>query len=294
MYSQLLSTDGQLSISSAQRIANKCAEYIKDAQYKLQNIRLHNEYISLIGGEKSQTVFSSTILADLPELVTLLRRANILNSVLKEAIKSHETLREKISHMDSLDYSTETGDSMVEDIPVPVFLSLSTSQQEEEWLKTLSIKEVEEYLDLKNSTSIIDNLIACKGVFKKERDTIIAINNGDKVHYNADGADTIITYYEAGASIEKVDEVYNQLRKEADSFKARLNGYLHKKNLFIEAKKTEARNEYTALLEEMKSKRDMFNQRKSQYIADKLAETANLKVVIPNKLADMYELINKL
>lgn len=272
--------------TSANFIANQAKEYIQSLEQEL-DVNFIDSSISLLNNPESvQVVSTGTISIDnINKRLFIIGKCKSLIAWLREAIKAKEELI--TSNISFEDYCK----TFNKDIPIEP--SIPTKITKEDLISKWNIKERNEYYFLEAIVSVYGKYIHPEGKFSKARKELInRINN--PTSYREDGINTIIKNYSPSIPLEKVDKKFFELQKEWREYQARFNSIKNKLDLEIQEITAKQNKQYS---EDLKLYHTIYKQITSEYnsfVYDEKVKRSKLKIIIPNDLKQIYEVINNL
>ena len=145
-----------LTSTSAQHVKDMAGHYVDDLKQKLSSITFVNSNINIIGGENSTLVnkgWNEEELNSVNEILERISQAQALQAWLGEAINAKQNRQTYVGHYNIKDYCN---DYNIEYPTEPTNVKYAT---EADWLKTLSIKELNRYLTLQTYCAVFGNFI---------------------------------------------------------------------------------------------------------------------------------------
>lgn len=286
--------EGGLTSTSANHIANLCKEYIRAIKEKLSGIRLYNESISLIGSSNERTVsrgFTEAQVHSIPALLTIMADAHSLIAFLREGIKEKERLMKEAMVWTDKDKDEEFYHRSLE-IRCPIKAEYPT---EETIRKEWSVGQQEKYLSLEAEAAVLGKAIHEDCAFSNARLLLMhKIENPISVAEN--GVNTIIHTYTPSVSLEDVNTVYNSLQARHRAVQAELNGMkkiiddtILERKLAIDNAYSAAMREYDAQNLQWERDKRIYEEERDLHRAELMKEVQALKIVVPNRLKDIYE-----
>lgn len=272
--------------TSANFIANQAKEYIQSLEQEL-DVNFIDSSISLLNNPESvQVVSTGTISIDnINKRLFIIGKCKSLIAWLREAIKAKEELI--TSNISFEDYCK----TFNKDIPIEP--SIPTKITKEDLISKWNIKERNEYYFLEAIVSVYGKYIHPEGKFSRARKELInRINN--PTSYREDGINTIIKNYSPSIPLEKVDKKFFELQKEWREYQARFNSIKNKLDLEIQEITAKQNKQYS---EDLKLYHTIYKQITSEYnsfVYDEKVKKSKLKIIIPNDLKQIYEVINNL
>lgn len=272
--------------TSANFIANQTKEYIQSLEQEL-DVNFIDSSISLLNNPESVQVVSNGItnIDNINKRLFIIGKCKSLIAWLREAIKAKEELI--TSNISFEDYCK----TFNKDIPIEP--SIPTKITKEDLISKWNIKERNEYYFLEAIVSVYGKYIHPEGKFSRARKELInKINN--PTSYREDGINTIIKNYSPSIPLEKVDKKFFELQKEWREYQARFNSIKNKLDLEIQEITAKQNKQYS---EDLKLYHTIYKQITSEYnsfVYDEKVKRSKLKIIIPNDLKQIYEVINNL
>lgn len=291
--------DTGLTSTSANHYCNLAKEAARKLQSKLSSLRFYSTAISIIGSDKSETISTGTgNVESVYNDICSIGQLNALIAFFREAIKEKDRLLKEAKSWED----TEAREALAKLIDA---LRLKRPVQpdaltDDDIIKTWSVGEQEKYLSLEAMCAVIGKAIHEGGVVSDARiDLLNKISN--PVEVSANGRDTIIYRYTQDANLDDVNDMYFSMQDRYREYQAELNGMkksivdaLNKKNLEnLEAYRLEMQkwnlqdHEYAVKLQEISEFEKSARLQKSE-------EVQKLKIVVPKRLQNIYEELQKL
>lgn len=279
-----------LTSTSANHVANLAKEYVQDEELQLNNIRLVNCNVSVIGSsEKTQVVkgVDDGWFEFFTEIVVGVYEAKSLIAWLREAIKAKEQM---LKDIDDADLETWANDNGVVLPERPVMRHVPTR---DELIAELDIKERNRIYRLETEAAVIGKCIHPDGKFSAARKEL---NNrlSNPIEIKGDGRDALVYTYEPSCDFNKVEQTFFELQKWHRESQAELNSILHKideqvrdDEISARADYIEARKAYEREYETIASQFKLWKEQEAKRIS-------SLKIDIPHDLTKIYERVNKL
>ena len=281
-----------LTSTSAQHVKDMAGHYVDDLKQKLSSITFVNSNINIIGGENSTLVnkgWNEEELNSVNEILERISQAQALQAWLGEAINAKQNRQTYVGHYNIKDYCN---DYNIEYPTEPTNVKYAT---EADWLKTLSIKELNRYLTLQTYCAVFGNFIHPKygSNFHTARELAIKV---EKAPYEVveNGRDTVVYNKTLSVDIETIDDKYFELQAIHRDKQSEFNALRHQFEVYRDSKFTQDQTEYDKKLLEYKQR---VTELSSQWQAKKdelERECANLKIVIPDALKSIYDKVNRL
>lgn len=283
-----------ISSTSANHIANLGKESIRKAHAYLSSTRFVSEYIRLIG-DADRTLISSGLnkesLPDIQGAAIIISKTNALVAYLREAIKEKERLVNEAKAWKD-ESSRKSLEARRSDLAFPDSLVEITA---EDIISEWSVGQLEKYLTLEAKCAAFGKLIHEDGQLNKARTELQdKLSNPRNVSLN--GRDTVITEYDPTVTTDEVDGLYFSLQNEYREAQAELNGLKKSLKDEVEARNLKADEDYRLAVADFRRKKAALDNEEKEIEAyektqrqELLAEVQSLKIVIPNRLKDVYD-----
>lgn len=276
-----------LTSTSANFVANQAKEYVQTLEEELKGTSFLDGQIGLVGG-KSTSVCTGVRKLDyvVPDLDAIVQ-AHSLIAWLREALKAKQTLAQEVRNMNLEDWCKSVGKEF------PVAVQLEPTITEDEILATWSIKERNAYLALGARVATYGKFIHPSGQFANARKELKKRVN-EPVTYTESGRDTLIKSYKPSMTVKAVDDKFFEIQSIWRKAQAELNGYSHKIQQIIDE---DSNKKYAVYTKAMEARAQAYNVLNAEFAAYKEAETqriSQLKIIIPNDLQSIYNLVNSL
>lgn len=278
-----------LTSTSANFIANQAKEYVESLKEYLSTTNFLDSTIELIGSGKetlSKKGFSSEELQRIEKVLNSIVSAYSLIAWLREALKAKENISKQLREMPIDDWARENN------ITLPKYPEAPSKLSEEDVISEWSVKDRNRYLTAQTFCSVYGKYIHPNGDFSKARKEFLN-KKFNSIEYTECGSNTIIHRYTPTVDESLIESTFKNLQFKWRENQAIVNSYRHKINTTIEDNYTnnvaEYRNEFNKITEELDSYRVQFK----EYIENKTKETSALKIIIPNDLKTIYEIIKE-
>ena len=235
----------------------------------------------------TKTGCSESELDEFEQKLNIIAKVKSLCAWLREAIKEKANLTDAIKKKV---IQTWANDNSIDYPEQPVYKSEVT---EKDYLNTLSIKDRNRYYEVETYASVFGKFIHVDGSFYESRKIMLEkMHNPSEI--SGDGHDTIIYDYKPSVSSEKVEEVFFKLNEKYRSYQAELNAIKHTMQDWITKTNNDNELEYQDNYRKYLAEVDIINSKFKTWKNDEIKKVSNLKIVIPNALQDIYELVNTL
>lgn len=276
-----------LTSTSANFIANQAKEYVESLREYLSTTNFLDSTIELIGSGKetlSKKGFSSEEVRNIEEVLNAIVSAYSLIAWLREALKAKEDIGKQLRGMDMYDWAKE------KNITLPEYPEQVVKLLESKVIATWLVKDRNRYLTAQTFCSVYGKYIHPNGDFSKARKEFLN-KRFNSVEYTECGSNTIIHRYTPTVDQSTIESTFKTLQNKWRENQAIVNSYKHKIDVTIQddyiKRITEYQNEYNKVSEELNSYRAQFK----EYIENKTKEASALKIIIPNDLKAIYEII---
>ena len=278
-----------LTSTSANFIANQAKEYVESLKEYLSTTNFLDSTIELIGSGKetlSKKGFSTEEVRRIDGVLNSIVSAYSLIAWLREALKAKENIDKQLRAMDINEWARENN------ITLPEYPKAPNKLTEEEVISEWSVKDRNRYLTAQTFCSVYGKYIHPNGDFSKARKEFLN-KKFNSVEYTECGSNTIIHRYTPTVEESIIESTFKNLQFEWREKQAIVNSYKHKVDTTIEDDYTkriaEYRNEYNKITEELDSYRTQYK----EYIENKTREASALKIIIPNDLKTIYNIVKE-
>ena len=278
-----------LTSTSANFIANQAKEYVESLKEYLSTTNFLDSTIELIGSDKetlSKKGFSSEELQRIEKVLNSIVSAYSLIAWLREALKAKENIGKQLREMTIDDWARENN------IALPKYPEAPSKLSEEDVISEWSVKDRNRYLTAQTFCSVYGKYIHPNGDFSKARKEFLN-KKFNSIEYTECGSNTIIHRYTPTVDESLIESTFKNLQFKWRENQAIVNSYRHKIDTTIEDNYTnnvaEYRNEFNKITEKLDSYRVQFK----EYIENKTKEASALKIIIPNDLKTIYEIIKE-
>lgn len=289
-----------ITSTSANHVANLAKEAVRQYQEKLAAVTFYDETIGLIGNKEQTKIHSGLDIANLlafPKILDTISKAHSLIAFLREAIKEKERKEKEAAEWtdkEEAERLRKKGAEIMLSKPVreayPTVESIKQS-----W----SVGEQEKFLSLEAEAAALGKFIHEDGFLSNARiDMMRKIENPSSVKLN--GSDTIIHRYVPTVPFKDVDDMFNSLQARYRSIQAELNGMKKRIDDAIADRKAEIDSaynaelrKYQALQHQFEDEMRLFEDERDMKRDELCKQVRNLKIVIPNRLRDVYDMLTK-
>lgn len=283
-------SENGLTSTSANHIANLAKEYYQTLETELDNIKLYDTKVALIGNSSPNLLSEGNTISfieSIEDKLLQISNAKSLIAWLREAIKAKDNLLRELRSMSLEEYCTMKG------VLCPIRPEREDSLDEDTYLSKLSVKDRNRYFELQTKCAVIGKYIHPDGQFANARkDLKDKISNPNRVSGN--GRDTLLYSYTPTVPKETVDTAFYKLQVKHREYQAELNGILHSMQQAIEKDNFEKNTAYMQQLAEYNNAVNTLHSEMKDYLEKEQSNISHLKIIIPNSLISIYNEINKL
>jgi len=279
-----------LTSTSANHVANLAKELVQDEELQLNNVRLVNCSVSVIGSsEKTQVCkgVDDQWFKFFTENVVIVYEAKSLIAWLREAIKAKEEMLKEIDATEIGEWAEANGIVLPER---PVKRSVPTR---ESLIAALDIKERNRIYKLETEAAVIGKCIHPNGKFSEARKEMHD-RLSNPIQIKGEGRDSLVYYYEPSCDFNVVDNTFFELQKWHRESQAELNSLLYKIDEQVRSETIAANAEYIEARKAYESEYEIVRTQFKLWKEQEAKRVSSLKIAIPNELAKIYERVSKL
>lgn len=287
---EIFFAENGLTSTSANHIANLAKEYGTRLNGQMTNFQFYNTQVALIGTEDYHQIESGlddSAVQGLPDIVNKASMLNGLIAWLREAIKAKQNMLTDLERMDVEEYATIVG------IDLPERPEQRKPITEDDAIAQLNIKERNRIYTLRAITAKIGQFIHPDGDYSRERKKLQKILSS-QFEVKGDGRDTLLFQHTSSCSTDVVEDVFFQLQKQHREAQAELNGILHNIAEKVREDKLSAVREYNIAYSRYSEAIQKIGNDFQLYKEQEAKRIADLRILIPNDLREIYELVNSL
>lgn len=285
-----------LTSTSANHICNIIREKTRSMHNYLSNVQFYSTSMSIIGTEECGTTHIGNPTEGLPnieQVIMQIAQMNSLTAFFMEAVKEKERLQ-KEAEMWVDAQGREEFEAKQNELKArkPVRANYMT---DEDVRRSWSVGELEHYLSLEATAAALGKYIHEDGPISQARVELMQVMMKPKKVKEA-GRDTIIYTYTPTADSDKVDEMYFRLQKQHRETQAELNGMKKRIVDALNENKAKVDEEYGIALGRWNLEKRALDAEYQEFLEDesrsrmnRIQQVAGLKIVVPNRLKDIYE-----
>ena len=276
-----------LTSTSANFIANQAKEYVESLKEYLDTTSFMDSTMELIGSNQETVThkgFSDDEVMNVSKTLDAIVSAYSLIAWLREALKAKSKLEVECTKYTIEKWAKDNG------IDFPKSVDFIDELTEEDVISKWSVKDRNKYLTAQTFCSVYGKYIHPDGTFNKARKKLYK-KRFDSIEYTECGSNTIIHRYLPSATQQVVDDTFKALQQKWRDSQAIVNSYKHKVELAIQEDYLEKNDEYRAKCEEYKNKCNELNAEYNAYMTKLRAKYSALKIIIPNDLKEIYDII---
>jgi len=285
--------EGGITSTSANHIANVAKEYVQNLQNENDAIGFLDCRVSLMTSPQDTKTISYGVKADvlekLPGHLQKITEANSLIAWLREAIKAKEAEMEAVLSMKFDDYIK------AENIDCP-----ARPEQEnygfvmfDDILATLTVKEREEYYRLETKCAVIGKFIHPNGSFSQARKDLQQ-KTVQPVTVKGEGQNAMVYEYTPSIELKAIEDLFFSLQNEHRNTQASLNAIKYKVQQKVDELNHKANNRFSADTAEYNNTFKKLQIDFNAYKEKKSVELSKLKIIIPNTLDTIFDILNKI
>lgn len=280
-----------ITSTSATYLCNIARELLKDIESSLNSISFITEEVTLFGSENKIRTKEGYNLSELSDLDSKLTKAAQLKAFIawmSEGIKAKDVESERLKEYTLSDFTKDFPEYIVQ-------RSENSTLDINYGLGKLSISERVKYLFSEALTSSIGKYIHNNGALRKAYSELLNIAH-NKVNITTEAKDSIVVVTNKIPSVdtkevEKIMLKYQDLRRENEkvlnSLKSKVKDYDHEYQMYLNL---EQKVDVESYKEDMEIVRSKYN----EYVLNKRSEIENFKIIIPDKLRDIYNTLHTL
>lgn len=284
-------TDGKgLTSTSANYLANLAKEMIRENELFLEGMTFYSTSVKALSMETENLLdggYSATDLATVADRLRRISEAKALIAWLREAVKAKESLLVGIEELSDAEYAELVG------IAMPEAPEEEYPMTEREYWASLTPEERSRYYSLEALAATLGKAIHPGGSFADSRNELL--EKGRKP-FVLEGSGVEATLYKYTATVEnwEVEDVYFRLQKQYRDAQSRLNEMKHacEKALTDSRIATAAKN--NAAMRAYREECSALSEKCREYILRRGKEIASWRILIPENLTEIYELVSEL
>lgn len=288
-----------LTSTSANHYCNLAHEQTKRLQTYLSSVQFYSTELSLLGSSEKEVLSKGTTdITLIPKAIETIGQLHSLIAFFREAIKAKDDMSKEAMNWEDEVTRKEYNDRIKElDARRPL---ASPDWTEDDVIKSWSVGEQEKYLSLEAEASTLGQYIHDKGVLALARERLMSIiNNPTEVTEN--GRDTLIKRFTPTCSQDEIDGMYFDLQAKHRKVQAELNGM--KKRIEDEVKQhnLESDSIFRTAYESWKAEKNALEREFTTILNSEnetrkkmLAEVQDLKIVVPNRLKEIFDALSAL
>ena len=279
-----------LTSTSANHVANLAKEFVQNVECDLNNVELVNSAVVLIGTSDYNVLkegWNNDTLKSVAEKLDYVSQAKSLIAWLREAIKARKVLLDEIKDMEINDWAK------LFEIEIPKRPVKRATISKENVIAGFTIKKRNRMYALETKASTIGKYIHPDGNFAKARKEYQKrLHNKHDV--NGNGRDTLLYQYRPSCDESLLEETYFNLQNLHRECQAELNGILQEIDEIVRMDEVEACAEFTPLFNAFQKDMCALDTRFQEYKINESKRIGDLKIVIPDDLKPIYNIVNSL
>lgn len=285
---QIFFANEGLTSTSANYIANLAKEMYQSLETKLEDITLYTTEIGILGCKDTNILKEGVSIDFLKEIDSNLIKIAKLKSLiawLREAIKAKERLIREAQIIE------DTAIADILGIVIPESPKAYVRLSEDDIVATWNIKQRNIYYYLDTVCSTIGSYIHPKGDFSLAREKFIKILS-EKHIASGSGRDTVIYTRTPTVGLQDVEDTFFQLQNKYREYQAELNSMKHQIEVALQEDDVEKSQKESLEMQEYANAIKSIQCKISEYRKDTVRAMQTLKIVIPDSLKSVYELVS--
>ena len=287
---EIFFAESGLTSTSANHVANLAKEFVQNVENEVINVQFYDSEVTLIGTENYQQLeegINDGQLADIPGKLQKIAKAKSLIAWLREAIKARTSMLNAVEKLDMSEWADMFGTVL------PLTPQKRTPMTKEDVIAQMNIKERNTLYALETEAAVIGKYIHPDGKFADARQKYLSkLHNKHEV--KGEGRDTLLYKYTPSVGEGVLEDTYFKLQKRHREVQAQLNGILHEVDEKVRQDQLEALTEYNGKYASYRAEMQELDARFEEYKKRESMRLAALKIVIPNDLKDIYDIVNSL
>lgn len=284
-------SDGKgLTSTSANHVANMAKEMIRSLTAEIDGLVLYSTDLALIGEDKVTRISNGADEAAVSSIADKLFRvanAKSLIAWLREAIKAKENLLMEARSLTLAEFAAMEGVTLEEEP------EKEADMTEDEYLATLDVKTRCRYYEIETLASTIGKEIHPGGSFAKAREVMLDRLNRPHSVIGED-RNTLIYTYTPSVAPQSVEDMFFKLQKLYREAQAEINTLKHQCKKAVTEANIARDAEYVMKLTEWTNTRKLIEGKRKEYIARRVKELGELRIIMPDSLREIYDEVSRL
>lgn len=271
-----------ITATSANHIANMAKEYYESLQTELSSIRFYNTEVELLtAGKKVLTSNGLTKIDRIESNIKQISECKALIAYLREAIKNKEQL------------ALEADNAHPEEIVFPKAPIYPNKKTTSDIMDTWPLDKISRYYRLQTFAATYGEIVHPKGFLSLARKNLLdKINNPTSVDLN--GSETIISTFTPTISLQEEEDMFFSIQKSYRAYQAEFNGMKTELDQSVREINDSLLNQYTVEYQAYQDENKLATEALFKWREDEKRRIEKLKIVIPDNLKSIYEIINNL
>ncbi len=271
-----------ITATSANHIANMAKEYYESLQTELSNIRFFNTEVELLTAGKKVLTFNGLVnITHIESNIRQISECKALIAYLREAIKAKEQL------------TLEVDNAHPDEIVFPKAPTYPNKKTADDIMNVWPIDKVSRYYRLQTFAATYGELVHPKGSLSIARKNLLdKINNPTSVDLN--GSETIISTFTPTVSFQEEEDMFFSIQKSYRAYQAEFNGMKTELEQSVREINDSLLNQYTVEYQTYKNENELAIEALFKWRENEKRKIEKLKIVIPDNLKSIYEIINNL
>lgn len=295
--------DKGLTSTSANHIANIAKECYQQIEEQISSIKFYDTYIKLLNNDTlTQTQIGSTQkdLDTYTERVLKIAQLKSLIAWLREAIQAKEILDTNLKNF----LSESSIDEICEELGLkePILNEYTNDIKKPidkfDYIgEHFDLKKRNTYYNLETLCSTIGEIIHPNGAFANARKEFIKVLNNPisaVVNPNNGSGDSYVYTYKPTVDASNVEDKFFELQNLQREYQKEFNSLKYEIEQAVKDDEIRYNKEKKIALDNYSVDLKKFNAAVQEYIAKKRNEISNYKIIIPDKLKDVYEYVSNI
>lgn len=278
-----------LTNTSANHVANKIKEYIRNKETEISNISFLTQDVELLVNDSKKRVrtgLDNKDVRNLTETLKFIGDCKGLAAWLREAIKAKEAASKEVDHTLLVDWAEQNS------LVVPQVPTHETVMTEDDVISEMPVNERVKYYTLEAKVAAIGKAIHNGGAFAEARKQ--AQNRQLKpIDIIGEGRDAMVYTYTLSAYQDTIDNEFMNLVNMHRELQAELNKIKYTIETKVKESEAASNEKYTKDYTTYQTNMQDITNKWTEWRHLEKMRIQNLKIVIPDALKKIYDIISK-
>lgn len=278
-----------LTNTSANHVANKIKEYIRNKETEISNISFLTQDVELLVNDSKKRVrtgLDNKDVRNLTETLKFIGDCKGLAAWLREAIKAKEAASKEVDHILLVDWAEQNS------LVVPQVPTREPVMTEDDVISEMPVNERVKYYTLEAKVAAIGKAIHNGGAFAEARKQ--AQNRQLKpIDIIGEGRDAMVYTYTLSAYQDTIDNVFMNLVNMHRELQAELNKIKYTIETKVKESEAASNEKYTKDYTTYQTNMQDITNKWTEWRHLEKMRIQNLKIVIPDALKKIYDIISK-